>query len=103
MVYIIIGIIIWAIIALIYSKVKKENYAISFIKIPFLIIWIVLKFIINAILEENSYTTNKMKREAIKQGNQEALDKINAQEEFKKEAKQKWDDLNKKIIERRKK
>ena len=73
---IIIIAIIWIVIAYIYSKVKNVSFLTAFGRIPV--------FVLSFLLDSQPSYINDAKKEAKKQGIQDVVDKINQQEELRK-------------------
>ena len=80
MVAILIIIAIWLGIAFIYSKVKSVSFGKSIVIIPLIIL--------SAMFESGGPDLSDAKRRAKKQGNQEAVDKINEYQKARKKMKE---------------
>lgn len=77
--FIIVVLIIWLVIAYIYSKVKNVSLTKAIGRIPVFIL---------SFLFENPPNYSNIKAKAKKQGRQDVVDKINQQEEFQKNVKE---------------
>jgi hypothetical protein len=77
--YIIYLIVIWIVVAFIYGKVKDISFLKSFILMPI--------FLLKGFLDP-PHNNEQMKREAKKQGRDDIVEKIKAQEEALKSAKE---------------
>ncbi len=84
MVAILILLAIWFCVAFIYSKVKNISFGKSILRIPLIIL---------SAMFDGSSGLSDAKRQAKKQGNQEAVDKINKYEEARKQMKEKIDNF----------
>lgn len=84
--FVIFIIFIWAIIALFYSKNKNERYLISFIKLPFILFWILIKVFVSDMASSNGslskYKNQDLAKKAKEQGySQEKIDEAIAKRE----------------------